>query len=679
MDDKRRILYLYAVLALFLVIHIIPLVATDTLLWGADQARYVPAAAFFLLVAVAVPASFPKVWIRAAAVFDRPPESGKGLAGKALTALLLASAAILFWYARNRTHFLGDGYLWASHLKDRAVFNEPAISWIYRGILDLARAAGFEGATPVTVSALISVASGLLFLVYALKTSFIAAEDGIGRLFIFLALISCGSMMLFFGYVEAYPPLAAAVMIFTYYGIRALSGRSSPLPAVLFFILSAALHLSAIALLPALLTLFWMRDGRTVGGRRYFFIVASLMALGLAALYLLQGTGAFSSFFFETFLPLFSASGRNRVAYPVFSFKAVFDLANELILICPVSFLIICGLRRGRGADDGTSERFIIFLATAAIFYMAEFIVFNMNIGASRDWDLFAPMAIPLALLTAVVLLKAFTRRRGALAGAAVAVMLIHTVPWIMLNAGTESSESRFLHLVRHGFWSGHARGYGYSTLAKYHRALGNRRTALTYAREASKGDPGNVRYMYETAEIYDELGEYSRAAGMYRKVLGKKPDHIIAANNLGVDYIEIGRYDLAAKALTHAQSIDSADAASFQNLAFVYFEAGRVDEYIRLFRNASDPVRRKYLIMLLKARRFDGNYEKIEYLLSEMTVIDPGDIDIVIDYAETLYESGKKQEAVRYLLRIVNEGNRDQRVAAVLSRMQMETPLTEE
>ena len=184
--------------------------------------------------------------------------------------VLLAVSAALFWRFRNVTHFLGDGYLWANHLLKDIIFNEPVSSWLYREtyrLLGFLRPSGVV--TAIESAAIVSVAMGLVFIVYAVRTARLLTDRVDGQWFAFIVLVSTGMMLLFFGYVEPYPPLAAAVMAFSYYGIAYARGGARSYKPIVAFIVATGLHFSAIALLPALGVLLWTGSGRAIVRRPF--------------------------------------------------------------------------------------------------------------------------------------------------------------------------------------------------------------------------------------------------------------------------------------------------------------------------------------------------------------------------------------------------------------------------
>jgi tetratricopeptide (TPR) repeat protein len=244
----------------------------------------------------------------------------------------------------------------------------------------------------------------------------------------------------------------------------------------------------------------------------------------------------------------------------------------------------------------------------------------------------------------------------------------VHTGPWIALNAGTASSTRRFTHLVENGFWSGHAKGYGYSTLSKYHDALGDRTASLMYSKLAIKGDPGNPRYLHDAAELYDKLGQYPEAAEMYMKVIEMRPEDIIAVNNLGIDYLHMRRFDLAEKVFLRAQSIDPTHLSSFKNLAYVYFTTYSLRGYLELYeKSRADPERKTYMKGLVLMHGGQVQPEKLEPFLREMSLVDPGDADMGLAYAQFLRDAGRRDEAAAHLGLLLENGCGDRRISELI------------
>jgi len=626
-------------LGMLILLHPLALIPGVPHLWGLDQWKYLEGPWVWPVLVLGALLLLPPVGRLMARPLGKldifATRKRESLLSLTIYFLLLSAAAVILWAFRNETHFLGDGYLWANHLPGGAVFREPASTWLYRIIYRALNAAGLFGeVNPVRSSAITSVLAGLVFVVFARKTAMLLAERRGDYFLVVAALVSCGTVMLFFGYVETYPPVAAGVIAFVYFSLRCLRRGGSPVPAVAAFILMTVLHLSAIALLPGLLLLLHYRAGKEMDGRRLKIFSIAATAAGLIALWLLRATGLFGGFFREHFLPLFSSSSMQDVAYPLFSPRALFDYLNEIVLVAPLAVLVpflLIGRRRrfGHGGTSGrgpgeSCER--AFLGTCAFFYFVLFAVFNKTIGTSRDWDLFAPMAIPFVLWIVMLIRERFIERRGELAVLAVAVILTHTAPWILLNADAAGSEERFIDLCENGYWSNRAKGYGYSTVGQYYRHYGKTLPAIYFYGRAAKHDPGNVRYNYYAGEMYSNLGKHAEALEYYFKVLERDGLHLQALNNAGVSYLEMGRPAEAEPYLQRALEVDPGSAGTMRNLGYIYLVTGRTRDAVGMYLSAVElePANAAFHIDLAKAFIAYGDTESARRHVEAARSIDP-------------------------------------------------------
>ena len=586
---------------LLILFHGLPFLFKGLHLWGLDQWEYIPTGWTLASLSFGLLLVLPPVSVRLARPMERIGQFGMAersrCKGLLINLVVLAVSAAIFWTFRNATHFLGDGFLWANHLVKDIVFREPVSTWLYRGIYRGLNAARIFGeVNPVMSSAITSILAGLVFVVFAHKAAKLLSEKRGDYILIIASLLSCGTVMLFFGYVETYPPVAAGVMVFLYFALRWLRRGGSIVPALLAFLVTVILHLSAIALLPGLLLLLHFHAGKEVDKRQLRIFLAVVITTGFAALGVLRNPGIFGRFFKETFLPLFVSTSDQNVGYPVFSLHALFDYANEFLLICPLVFmlpvLMITRLRRkdkvAESDSSNSRQRERMFLALCALFYSLAFAAFNKVIGTSRDWDIFSPLALPLALWIVLLIRDVFSNRRSEFAVLFLAIIVTHTVPWIALNTDSVKSEERFIDLCDNGYWSKRARGYGYSTLGQYYRHYGKTLPAVHFYGRAAEQDPKNVKYSYLAGEIYSGLGKHGAALEHYFKVLERDGNHLDALNNAGVSYLELGRPAEAEQYFRRALDIDPAFTSAIQNLGYIYFETERPKELIALYARVS-------------------------------------------------------------------------------------------
>ncbi len=722
-----------AVYLVILALHAVPLVLDSPALWGMDQWVYMPGTITALIIAFGLLALLPgfrEGIVRAARdIGGFTPFAWLSKHRLIGYPVLLAVSTALLWYFRNATHFLGDGYLWANHMTKDVVFNEPGSSYMYQGLFRLLNGSWSPiSVSTFTTAAIISIAVGLVFIVFAVLTARLASHGAGEMPVLLLPLLSVGSILLFFGYVETYPPYAAAVMAYVYFGIRFLKGRSAMIAPILSLVIAHVLHFSAVALLPSLAVLIWIGSGRRIDRKRFYMIVAAAIPVGLAALWVLQSRRAFGGFFYEKFIPLFGGFSPSRISYSLFSWKMLFESFNHIVLVCPAALFILAGImrssRRSRAAGDGgaagsnvadesvragrsagaspsggPNADILLFLETMALFYLLEFIVFNKNIGTSRDWDLFAPLAIPLAVLVGVRLIEWFPRSTGAIAVYIFAVLVFHTAPWIGLNASEELSKRRFKDLVDTGYWSNYARGYGYSTLGIYFIRAGDRGRGIEFSERAMEADPKNPRYWYNTATIYYNAKRYDEAVELYRKVKEYDPDRLEARNNLGVVYADQEKLDLAEQEFSGILERDSTYIQCYEPLSYIYFKTGQMEKCRRLYRKAKelghdmmpffrevsrvhiddDEVERLIYILemlledpqndpelyvtLAKLYRKRGEHERALECLGRALRLAPSSTDLQLEYALAFYFMGDREEALRHLLLLYQRNNRDIRI----------------
>jgi len=575
----------------FVGLQLVPVLSGSSRFWGVDQWHYFSGVTVFVLFAAGLLPLFRSsraALVRGASRIGSGGAIVKRAAAYPFVAYLvcLSFAAVLSWTLRQSTHFLGDGYLWASRMQSGELFSwmRPLSSSIYQVMYGVTNVFWRPAAdSPYAAAAIVSVISGLVFLVFAYKTACALAADTAGRIFLFAAVLSAGTTTLFFGYVEAYAPVAAGVMAFIYFGIRYVQRRERAYFLIVIFLVGLALHMTLMALLPSLVVMLLTR-GETAPVRRKVFAGFSLaVALGLAALWITQRQTLFAGFFNETFLPFAPNAQSTRAAYLMMSPKHFFDVGNEILLICPMAVLGLAGFlfpAKSADADDGKAT---FFLGSIAFFYVAEYFVFNTVLGAGRDWDVLSPMAIPLSLYAALVLLKRFRNIRRELAIFALALLVLHTGPWVAVNSSREKSLNRFADLADNGYWSVYAKAYAYELLAKHALNNNDEPNALRFFNAALKTDPKNKRYRYDLARIYMNGKKYPDAMNLYREILDREPASLEAMSAIGMIYGIEGRDSLSEKMYMAAIATDSTSVIAYENLAGLYLKTNRPDRAVAM------------------------------------------------------------------------------------------------
>jgi tetratricopeptide (TPR) repeat protein len=581
---------------LFLGLHCAPVVTASPKLWGVDQWYYYSKAAIVALLVIGI-----------APLFRRPREGAimlaSRIAGSAFVKrvgskasltylLLLVPAACLFWIFRQSTHFLGDGYLWASRMESGTLFSfmRPLSSSIYQMAYASAAALGLSHPiSAFTAAAVVSLSSGMVFLVFAYKTARLLSDRATEQLFLLLAMLASGTVTLFFGYVEAYAPVAAGVMAYLYFRASYVRKRENAYFVVVVFLVNVSLHISTIALLPSLIVMLTSRESTARTRRIYRLVSGVLILAGIVALGIAERHRAPSAIIGDTLLPVASMRPSPRTAYSMFSFEHLFDFLNEILLIAPIVLFAWTGLFRAPRARDRFDAETMLFLQTIILFYTAEYVVFNTILGAGRDWDIFSPLGLPLSLYAAMMLLERFRSVGRQLAVFACMAIVLQTGPWIGINASSGKSLERFVNLTETGYWSPYARGYAYELLGKHSYNNQDRAGARSYFLSASRADPRTVRYKKELAELSIENHQYPQALKYYQEILDQEPNAADVMNSIGLLILHgaTSQRDAAEDMFVEAIRADPTFLQSYVNLAKLYMQTGRMQQAVGILKKS--------------------------------------------------------------------------------------------
>jgi hypothetical protein len=135
------------------------------------------------------------------------------------------------------------------------------------------------------------------------------------------------------------------------------------------------------------------------------------------------------------FVPLFHTATRWE-HYTLFSPGHLVDIVNEQLLVAPAiwpALILVAVLAWRRLPWHDPVYR---VLALCAGLYLLLTLVWNPDYGGQRDWDLFAPAAVPAALWLGYVLPRGLPER-GALKAAAwalIASQAYHLIAWVYQN-----------------------------------------------------------------------------------------------------------------------------------------------------------------------------------------------------------------------------------------------------
>lgn len=561
-------------------------------LWGAHALAFLPAAWWLVPVvlgALFVPRVATALGTALERVMARAPRAWPGLAGLV--------AALVFWLVRERHLYWGDALPLAINIPAGQSFHadEPLTLWLHHTLFSLGRG---SWSAVVAIAAASAVAGGVWVALHARGFQRAGASAGLALLAT-LVLASQGAAAIFHGHVENYAYVAVCLVAFLWTGQEYLEGRGRAWPPFLALVLGYAFHLLGALALPAaaFLALHGLRRPERRGEMLATLAAAAVVVAALA--WATRGLFAGAS----SFQPL--AAGVNRVllqphdmrASAIFTLRRVADVWSHIVQMGPLSLVTVLLLAIALPTRAVLATASGKFLALAALtLYAPALLLGEGNLGAARNWDLFAAPAIGLALFAVRAMLAvepAAARQR--LLAAALAASLAQAIPWTALNVDRDATESRIVALPL-----GHGRGAAMLGTAAlnandlpeaerwFQRALAedpfnlNALSGLgvTLARAGRYADaeppltraarlaPHKPQYHYDLAALYMQRERWREAAEEWQAGLPNEPSNRIAWLGLANALRQLGQRDSAAYALIAAKRSLSDDPSIRDALA---------------------------------------------------------------------------------------------------------------
>ncbi|MDA0336415.1 MAG: tetratricopeptide repeat protein [bacterium] len=503
--------------------------------WGADQLHYYPmavTAAFVLTALVGIILSVRADWLRRvddtlgrllAPLKRRAPSD---LWSKVLLAVLFVLLACLFG---DRTHHLGDSAKWFAVL-DHALLGTASMQAIpgHHSHLDVQ---GLEYVnvqqaldlfihfqlyrvghvlwqwTSVDAYEWISSLSGGLYAVILWSLAGLPALRTRDRLTLFVFFLALGLTQLFFGYGESYTLVTVATALYVLSSLRALRGEASLFYPTLCLLLSVALHLLSLSLLPSWFYLLW-RDRTRLGNwvRKPVVFVPCLILGGVAS------AVAYAELYRDLHLPLWQTEEAGK--YALVSIPHGANLANEILLLSPFGLLwgIVALMRRHESSTQNS------FLGVAALGSGALIIAHYISMGG-RDWDLMAFPGLFYSMWGIFCLLQmtdseALLRR---VRWSVLPLMVLHTALWLGINNDPARAMERLGNLLQ--YTPNQALHYQHFVRGHYHLNVRQDSPALAaiHLRQAIAATPDSDvvtlrRYEKYLAQALVMAGDFSGA-----------------------------------------------------------------------------------------------------------------------------------------------------------------------
>jgi len=577
----------------------------SSLTWGFHSFAYLPVwfLVAFVLIAVGTAVLLgrldPEPVIRRIAGFS---DAHTAIFLTAVTVLVLG-VAVAF---RIEAPLLGDGFFLVKNFSDAFHGTAPlyfrgeplatAYFWImfvivgvpatYREFLQ-----GFLIADCILAVAFILISYWILKLL---------VSDSRFRLLGFFLILSLPSMQLFFGYVETYAVVLVALSLYVFASVRSVMKGASFTLAAVAFLLMALTHYLTIVLFPSLLFLAF-REYRRSGWKRV--ISGFGVMFGLFFVLLVAINFDVSPYYFSvphdhylSMSPPADQANAESQAYTLFSIFHFIDLANLAVLILlPAILLLIFALFERR--SPGTLANDVVrFLAAAFVPVLCVLFVIKFDLGAARDWDVFAPYAFLAALAAIAMMAHAIDRLAIRYWTLIVLLTAFHAAAFWSINSDAAATLARDNALL-----DTHTVSLASYYAASLHRSqyyLQEKQDSLAIEswKRFNRTFPDDLRGYQNLINGWTQGGhaKVEEITTTYEQWLSRAPSDttlkLVYRNfclNLGNAYFKTNALTDAARFYEKAISIDPAYPNAHNNLGSVYAQEGRTDSAIEQYRHA--------------------------------------------------------------------------------------------
>jgi tetratricopeptide (TPR) repeat protein len=607
--------------AFLILIHAVASFFPKERLWGLNLLYYVPSFIRWFLIAfgcvILIPPANRFISDGLAKLLAPAENSLKKINKYYIYALISLASFLPFWIFKIKTYFLGDGHLRVAEILDGRKFSatEPLDFYLHAQLSRFFKIDTFTG------YAILSCLGGVLFVFLILLLSDLLGEEGKNKLLVFSVLATMGANQLFFGYVESYTLMYVALVGFLLFSLYYLKGKCGLFWPSLIFLFSGALHLSAILLLPSLLYLCIAKKWPETKAKNKIFSWAILSQMAL--LLLIVGAGLL---ILRNYSPqksdlgsfLISPLGSNEDHYSLFSLSHLLDFLNHQLQVSPLGIPIWIILGFFFLKKIHFKNREVVFLSVISVCALIFGLVVNPKLGYPRDWDLFAFTGLGYTILGIYswlgVLKESGSKRLRYTTLALISTALISTIPWIYVNATEQKAVERLTHLLD---LDGKRSALGHEQLAYYYRKHGEKNKEIEEWKKtiALFEKP---RYLKNLGVTYVDVGKYQEAAGVLEKILAKDPNDHLTHSDLGKVYAAQGRYEEAKQQFQKAIELKPDNSLYYENLGFFF--------------------------LMLKS------YKEAEEVFQKGLQVDSSYLPNYRNLGFVYFDSGENEEAIKYL-----------------------------
>lgn len=541
-------------------------------LWGANALAFLPGP--WLLAPLACALLFvPRIGAAIGGRLERMNPSTRARTAWPWAAGLVAAA--VFWLVRERHLYWGDALPLSIDIPAGQRFHpdEPLTLWLQHAVWAIG---GGRWSAAQAIAAASAVAGGVWVALHA--RGFARMNAGAGTaLLATLVIASQGAAAIFHGHVENYAYVAVCFAAFAWSGADYLEGRGRAWPPFAALLLAFAFHLLGALALPAALLL--VAHGLAQRDRRAEML-GTLAALALvtgAAAWVARGLYPGGSPFAQLATGVIRVlrQPRDMQAGVFFSARHLADAWSHVVQMGPLSLAAVAALVAVRPMRDAFASASGRFLGVAALtLYAPALLTGAGNLGAARNWDLFAAPAgvLPLLALRAMLAFPPAARQRLLLA--ALAASLAQSLPWTALNLSRDATEARIAVLPLGG-------GRSQAMLGTAALNAGDLPRAERWFDAALAEDSLNVNALSGLGVARARAGLLAEAEPLLTRVVELKPETPQYHRDLATLYMRTGRWSAASAQWQEALPLEPQARESWLGLATSLAQAGRRDSAV--------------------------------------------------------------------------------------------------
>jgi tetratricopeptide (TPR) repeat protein len=546
-------------------------------LWGANALAFLPA--MWLLAPAACALLFvPRIAGAIGGRLDRWMPSARGAAAWPWVAG--AVAALVFWWVRERHLYWGDALPLSIQVPAGQRFHpdEPLTLWLHHTAWALG---GGRWSAVEAIAAASAIAGGVWVALNARgfgRTIASAGGAGAGPALLATLAIACqGAAAIFHGHVENYAYVAVCLALFAWTGADYLEGRGPAWPPFAALLAGYAFHLLGALALPA--TAVLVAHGLARRDRRSEMLVTLAVAtLATAAvIWAVHGLypgGSPLAQLSDGVMKVVSQP-RDMQAGVFFSARHLADAWSHVVQMGPLSLvavLLLVAAHPLRGTLAHASGR---FLGIAAItLYAPALLTGAGNLGAARNWDLFAAPATVLPLLALRALLGLAPAARQRLLLAALGASLAQSIPWTVLNMDRGATEARVAALPLGG-------GRSAAMLGTAALNAGDLPGAERWFEASLAEDSLNVNALSGLGLTRARAGRLVEAEPLLARVVELKPATAQYHRDLATLYMRTARWGPASAQWQAALPLEPTAREAWLGLAAALAESGRRDSSV--------------------------------------------------------------------------------------------------